>query len=65
MKCTVCGCDYRMLCRRCRDGKHVGCRGLVANSKSAARAHHAKHGDMEGHTCLLRECALHYPRKES
>ena len=23
--------------------------------------HHKKHGDMDGHTCLLNECALHYP----
>ena len=23
--------------------------------------HHAKHGDMDGKTCLLAKCALHYP----
>lgn len=23
--------------------------------------HHAKHGDMDGTTCLLNRCALHYP----
>jgi len=23
--------------------------------------HHKKHADMHGHTCLLNECALHYP----
>lgn len=22
--------------------------------------HHAKHGDMDGHTCLLAKCTLHY-----
>ena len=27
----------------------------------AAIDHHEKHGDMDGHTCLLNECALHYP----
>ncbi len=30
-----------------------------ATSIEAARAHHAEHGDMDGHTCLLVECALH------
>ena len=33
-----------------------------ANSIEAAREHHTKHGDMDGHTCLLAECALHYPK---
>ena len=28
----------------------------------AAIEHHQKHGDMDGHTCLLNECALHYPK---
>jgi hypothetical protein len=23
--------------------------------------HHAKHGDMDGHICLLAKCLLHYP----
>ncbi len=26
-----------------------------------ARRHHKKHGDMDGKTCLLSECKLHYP----
>lgn len=30
--------------------------------KEAIR-HHKKHGDMDGHTCLLAECPLHYPKK--
>lgn len=29
-----------------------------------ARKHHKKHGDMDGHTCLLNECPIHYPKKE-
>ncbi len=32
-----------------------------ATSVEAARKYHAKHGDMDGHTCLLARCALHYP----
>ena len=24
--------------------------------------HHRKQGDMDGHTCLLNKCALHYPK---
>jgi len=35
-----------------------------ANDIEEARKHHAKHGDMDGHTCLLNECALHYPKEE-
>lgn len=26
-----------------------------------ALEHHAKHGDMDGNTCLLSECTIHYP----
>ncbi len=26
-----------------------------------ARAHHRRHGDMDGDTCLLSECKVHYP----
>ena len=26
--------------------------------------HHAKHGDMDGHTCLLAKCTLHYPLQQ-
>lgn len=36
--------------------------GTVATNKRVARAHHRKHGDMDGQTCLLTRCALHYPR---
>lgn len=31
------------------------------NSIDAAVKHHKKHGDMDGLTCLLGACALHYP----
>ena len=31
-----------------------------ANDIESARKHHKQHGDMDGHTCLLAECALHY-----
>ena len=24
--------------------------------------HHKKHGDMDGHICLLNECPIHYPK---
>ena len=27
--------------------------------------HHRKHGDMDGHICLLNKCVLHYPEKET
>ena len=36
-----------------------------AISVEAARRHHLKHGDMDGHTCLLARCALHYPQSPS
>ena len=32
-------------------------------NKRQAEKHHKKHGDMDGHTCLLAICALHYPQK--
>lgn len=32
-----------------------------ANSLEAAHRHHKQHGDMDGDTCLLGACALHYP----
>ncbi len=32
-----------------------------SNDIRAARRHHKKHGDMNGQTCLLSECRLHYP----
>lgn len=35
------------------------------NDVKAARRHHKKHGDMDGLTCLLSACALHYPQKEN
>ncbi len=31
------------------------------NNVDAAIYHHKMHGDMDGRTCLLNECALHYP----
>ncbi len=34
----------------------------VYTSRRAARRHHLKHGDMDGHTCLLSVCAIHYPK---
>jgi len=36
-----------------------------ANDVETARKHHKKHGDMDGHICLLNECALHYPKYTS
>jgi len=30
------------------------------NSIEEARKHHKEHGDMDGETCLLNKCALHY-----
>ena len=32
-----------------------------AGDIEAARRHHKMHGDMDGATCLLSKCALHYP----
>ena len=32
---------------------------------AAASKHHLIHGDMDGSTCLLSKCALHYPKKEA
>lgn len=42
-----------------------GSRETPTNSVEAARRHHAVHGDMDGKTCLLAECALHYPQGSS
>ncbi len=36
-----------------------------SNDIRAARRHHKKHGDMDGQTCLLSECRLHYPGVKS
>ena len=36
-----------------------------SNDRQAARRHHKKHGDMNGETCLLSECRLHYPGVKS
>lgn len=33
----------------------------VADNIADAKRHHKKHGDMDGKTCLLSMCALHYP----
>lgn len=30
----------------------------------SAALHHHLHGDMDGKTCLLNKCALHYPEKD-
>jgi len=35
------------------------------NSVEEAMKHHKRHGDMDGHTCLLNGCALHYPKNLS
>ena len=35
-----------------------------ANDIQVAKEHHKKHGDMDGDTCLLSECALHYPKSQ-
>lgn len=32
-----------------------------ANDVEEARRHHEEHGDMDGDTCMLSACALHYP----
>lgn len=37
--------------------------GIPATSVRVAWVHHAKHGDIDGHTCLLGACALHYPKQ--
>jgi len=34
----------------------------AGTSVELARRHHLKHGDMDGKTCLLNKCALHYPQ---
>ena len=34
----------------------------AGTSVEVARRHHLKHGDMDGHTCLLSACAIHYPK---
>lgn len=36
-----------------------------SNNARAARRHHKKHGGMDGKTCLLSECRLHYPGVKS
>lgn len=33
----------------------------VGNDVDMAKEHHKKHGDMDGETCMLGACALHYP----
>jgi transcriptional regulator with XRE-family HTH domain len=38
-------------------------RETPGTSVEAARKHHAEHGDMDGRTCLLSACALHYPKE--
>lgn len=42
----------------------IDTRKTPATSIAAARSHHAEHGDMDGHTCLLNACALHYPKED-
>ena len=37
--------------------------GNPADDIEAARRHHKMHGDMDGNTCLLNKCALHYPNE--
>ena len=48
-----CVWDHR---KKCPDKK-----GICTSEEHRACEHHRKHGDMDGHTCLLNECALHYP----
>lgn len=45
------------------EGIFKGTIKVPANDIEAAKAHHAKYGDidLETGTCLLSECALHYP----
>ena len=33
----------------------------LTREEVAAIKHHRRHRDMDGHTCLLAECAIHYP----
>ena len=48
------GCPY------CGYGRlHIS---APAMSVEGALNHHKEHGDMDGHTCLLARCALHYPK---
>ena len=35
-----------------------------ASEVMSSLEHHVKHGDMDGKTCLLTKCALHYPEGE-
>jgi hypothetical protein len=35
----------------------------VGTNKSLAAKHHARHGDMDRHVCLLSACAIHYPKR--
>ena len=47
-------------------GRIIGPLKTAANSVRLAQAHHKQHGDMGGRrrkTCLLMECALHYPKE--
>jgi len=38
--------------------------GSAFTSLEEAHKHHKKHGDMNGHTCLLNECPIHYPKRK-
>ena len=49
--------------RYCRKYDPLGPKETPANSVEAARKHHKRHGDMDGHTCLLARCVLHYPNQ--
>lgn len=45
--------------------KHLDWLHNAGTSVEVARRHHLKHGDMDGHTCLLSKCALHYPESSA
>jgi ssDNA-binding Zn-finger/Zn-ribbon topoisomerase 1 len=50
--------DKPVACPQCQSRKWSD---NPATDIEAARRHHEMHGDIDGKTCLLNKCALHYP----
>jgi hypothetical protein len=59
--CPLCGCREYIGELTGDDFDAMEADFIPAKSIAAAKRHHEKHGDMDGETCLLSACALHYP----
>jgi len=52
------------ICQSCKeegDWRYGLCPVCFSERIRRDLAHHEEHGDMDGHTCLLSRCAVHYP----